>query len=302
MFIWQQDFNMKNILVSLLFLISTFCFSQVVGTPYIVQLENNSSFVLDNISKSPTVAYSVRKLSKTYHGFCIRVRRGSDNAVQDIGFDINGELDTATMQSFVGSSNGFVAIWYDQSGNQNNLTQVTQIYQPKIINAGSLITSNGKPFVGFYGTPSSMNFNHMDVSSGTITTNAQLIIINKFGSVAGSDGFLLGHTTYFNYHSMPSTNLFNSSYANSSVYSGTLFINGASISPSVAPFHSDLKVISLAPLDPNIGAEWNVIGRDRSTHLTNNGGGYSEIYSFASTITSIERQIIENNVISYYSL
>jgi hypothetical protein len=293
---------MKNILSSLLFLVSTISLSQVVGTPYIIQTENNNTFVLDNISKSPTVAYSIRKLSKTYHGFCLRIRRGSDNALQDIGFDINGELDTAAMVSFVGSSNGFVSIWYDQSGNQNNLTQVTQIYQPKIINAGSLITSNGKPFIGFYGTPSSMNFNHMDVSGGQVTTNAQLIIVNKFGSVAGSDGFLLGHYTYFNYHSMPSTNLFNSQYTNSSIYSGTLFINGTSISPSLAPFHSDLKVISLQPLNPNSGSEWSVIGRDRGTHLTNNGGGYSELYSFASTITTTERQFIENNIIYYFSL
>jgi hypothetical protein len=285
-----------------LFLFSTLCFSQVVGTPYIIQAENNTSFVLDNISKSPTVAYSVRKLSKTYHGFCLRVRRGSDNALLDIGFDTNGDLDTTLMISFVGSSNGFVAVWYDQSGNQNNLKQVTQIYQPKIINSGVLITSNGKPFVGFYGTPSSTNYNHMDVSGGQVAINEQLIIVNKFGSAAGSDGFLLGHTSYFNYHSMPSTNLFHSQYTNSSVYSGTLFINGVSVSPSLAPFHSDLKVISLQPLNPNSGAEWNVIGRDRGSHLTNNGGGYSEIYSFASAITTTERQFIENNIIYYYSL
>jgi hypothetical protein len=302
MFIWQQDFSMIKIVSYYLFLFSTLCFSQVVGTPYIIQAENNTSFVLDNISKSPTVAYSVRKLSKTYHGFCLRVRRSSDNALLDIGFDTNGDLDTTSMISFVGSSNGFVAVWYDQSGNQNNLKQVTQIYQPKIINSGVLITSNGKPFVGFYGTPSSTNYNHMDVSGGQVAINEQLFIVNKFGSAAGSDGFLLGHTSYFNYHSMPSTNLFHSQYTNSSVYSGTLFINGVSVSPSLAPFHSDLKVISLQPLNPNSGAEWNVIGRDRGSHLTNNGGGYSEIYSFASAITTTERQFIENNIINYYSL
>lgn len=302
MFIWQQDFSMIKIVSYYLFLCSTLCFSQVVGTPYIIQVENNTSFVLDNISKSPTVAYSVRKLSKTYHGFCLRVRRSSDNALLDIGFDTNGDLDTTSMISFVGSSNGFVAVWYDQSGNQNNLKQVTQIYQPKIINSGVLITSNGKPFVGFYGTPSSTNYNHMDVSGGQVAINEQLFIVNKFGSAAGSDGFLLGHTSYFNYHSMPSTNLFHSQYTNSSVYSGTLFINGVSVSPSLAPFHSDLKVISLQPLNPNSGAEWNVIGRDRGSHLTNNGGGYSEIYSFASAITTTERQFIENNIIYYYSL
>lgn len=302
MFIWQQDFNMKKILSFLFLFVYTICFSQVVGTPYFVQLENTPSFVLDNISKTPTVAYSVRKLSKTYHGFCLRVRRGSDSVSQDIGFDINGDLDTVTLLSFVGSSNGFVAIWYDQSGNQNNLTQPTQIYQPKIVNSGALVTSNGKPFVGFYSTLSPLNYNHMDVSGGTISTNAQLIIVNKFGSIAGSDGFLLGHDSLFRYHSAPSTNLFNSQYTSSSIYSGTLYSNGVAISPSLAPFHSVLKVISLAPVTANSGTEWNVIGRDRSSHLTNNGGGYSEIYSFSTLITDIERQFIENNVIAYYSL
>lgn len=294
---------MVKIVSYYLILFSTLCFSQVVGTPYITQAEENSSYVLDNISKVPTVAYSVRKLSKTYHGFCMRVRRGADNALLDIGFNSSGELDNATLLTFVGSSNGFVMIWYDQSGNANNLIQSTAVYQPKIVNAGSLVTSNGKPFIGFYGTPSSTNFNHLDVSGGQITTNTQLIIVNKFGSVAGSDGFLLGHNSlYFNYHSMPSTNLFHSQYSSSSVYSGTLFINGVSVSPSLAPFHSDLKVISLQPLNPNSGAEWNVIGRDRGSHLTNNGGGYSEIYSFASAITTTERQFIENNIVNYYSL
>jgi hypothetical protein len=302
MFIWQRGFNMKKLLIFYLFFVSTICFSQVVGTPYIIQTENNNTFVLDNISKSPTVAYSVRKLSKTYHGFCLRVRRSADNASLDIGFDTNGELDIATMLAFVGSANGFVSIWYDQSGNQKNLTQVTQIYQPKIINTGTLITSNGKPFVGFYGIPNSGNYNHMDVSGGQIATNAQLIIVNKFGSSSGSDGFLLGHTIYFNYHSMPSANLFHSQYTNRSIYSGNLFINSTSVLPSLAPYHSVLKVISLEPLTANSGTEWDVIGRDRSNHLTNNGGGYSEIYSFASAITTTERVFIENNIMYYYSL
>lgn len=293
---------MKKLITYLLFFAPIICFSQIVGTPYFIQPENNNSYILDNISKSPTVAYGVRRLSKTYHGFCLRVRRASDNALQDIGFDTNGELDTATLLSFIGSSTGYVSIWYDQSGNKNNLTQVTLVYQPKIVNAGTLITSNGKPFIGFYGTPSTTNYNHMDVSGGVISTNAQLIIVNKFGSTAGSDGFLLGHDSLFRYHSAPSTNLFNSLYASNSIYSGTLYINGNTVSPSLAPFHSDLKVISLEPLSANLGTEWNVIGRDRFAHLTNNGGGYAEIYSFASTITVAERQFMENNIIAYYSL
>jgi len=50
-------------------------------------------------------AYSLRKLRNAYAGSAIRVRRSSDNTAQDIGFDANGNLDTASMLSFVGSNN-----------------------------------------------------------------------------------------------------------------------------------------------------------------------------------------------------
>ena len=46
-------------------------------------------------------AYSVRKLSSTYSGSALRVRRSSDDTEQDIGFDANGDLDTTALTTFV---------------------------------------------------------------------------------------------------------------------------------------------------------------------------------------------------------
>jgi len=47
-------------------------------------------------------AYSVRRLSSSYTGGLIRVRRSSDDAEQDIGYDSNGEdLDTFGLLAFV---------------------------------------------------------------------------------------------------------------------------------------------------------------------------------------------------------
>lgn len=57
--------------------------------------------------------YSLRLLSSDYTGFCIRVRRSSDNAEQDIGFDGN-ELDTSSLLSFCGVNSGYVTTWYNQ--------------------------------------------------------------------------------------------------------------------------------------------------------------------------------------------
>jgi hypothetical protein len=90
-------------------------------------------------------AYSLRKLRTAYTGPAIRVQSSGGGEPQDFGFDSNGELDTASLLSFVGASNdGSAPIWYDQSGNTNNQTQTTANRQPQIVNSGSLITLNEK--------------------------------------------------------------------------------------------------------------------------------------------------------------
>ena len=56
--------------------------------------------ILDEYSGA-AAAYSVRRLSSTYTDGLIRVRRSSDDAEQDIGFDANGDLDTTALTTFV---------------------------------------------------------------------------------------------------------------------------------------------------------------------------------------------------------
>jgi hypothetical protein len=100
--------------------------------------------ILDTYSGA-SAAYSVRRLSSTYTGNLIRVRRSSDNTEQDIGYDSNNVLDTASLLTFCGAGNGFVTTWYDQSGNANNATQTTALNQPQIVSSGALLTANSKP-------------------------------------------------------------------------------------------------------------------------------------------------------------
>jgi hypothetical protein len=118
------------------------------------------------------VAYSVRKLDKDYTGSCMRIRRSSDEATQDIGFDSNGDLDTAAIASFVGDAYGYVTAWYDQSGNGNNATQSTANNQPMIYDrvAAAVFTENGKPIIK--NTPvTSQQRNALDISSQSFTTD-----------------------------------------------------------------------------------------------------------------------------------
>jgi hypothetical protein len=102
-------------------------------------------------------AYSVRKLDKDYTGYCMKVRRASDDAEADIGFDSNGDLDTAAIATHCGASAGYVSVWYDQAnigGTPNNATQSTAGNQPQIYNGTAVITENGKAIMKGTGTTS----------------------------------------------------------------------------------------------------------------------------------------------------
>jgi hypothetical protein len=67
------------------------------------QSPDNPTFsgILDTYTGA-TAGYSTRRLTNTYTGGLIRVRRSSDDAEQDIGYDSNGEdLDTFGLLAFV---------------------------------------------------------------------------------------------------------------------------------------------------------------------------------------------------------
>jgi hypothetical protein len=129
-------------------------------------------------------AYSVRKLDKDYTGSCMRIRRSSDEATQDIGFDSNGDLDTAAIASFVGDAYGYVTAWYDQSGNGNNATQSTSSSQPMIYDrvAAAVVTENGKPII----QSSSSKLLETTVSLGTSSWH--------FGVYKGTDNIYILHS------------------------------------------------------------------------------------------------------------
>ena len=118
-------------------------------------------YLLDDYGGA-TEAYSLRRLSSTYTGYAIKVRRDSDQALQDIGFDsLTNGLDISSLESFCSGTDGFVHTWYDQSGNGNNATQTIASAQPKIVSNGSTITQNGKPIIK---ADASYNHFHMNVS------------------------------------------------------------------------------------------------------------------------------------------
>ncbi len=95
--------------------------------------------------------YSLRQIKKSA-SVAIEVTRTSDSATLDVGFDGNGDLDTGSLNTFIGANTGVVSKWYDQSGNGEHMEQSTQANMATIISSGTLITQGGKPAIRFDGS------------------------------------------------------------------------------------------------------------------------------------------------------
>ena len=96
-------------------------------------------------------AYSVRLLKSDYTGALVRIRKDTAGQPEkDFYPDSNNELSLnssdggTTLGSWIGSNNGYIVSFYDQSGNNLDLTQSSASAQPQILSSGALITDNGK--------------------------------------------------------------------------------------------------------------------------------------------------------------
>jgi hypothetical protein len=136
-------------------------------------------------------AYSVRLLDKDYTGYCMKVRRASDDAEADIGFDSNGDLDTSAIATHCGASAGYCSVWYDMSGNGNNATQSTTTQQPQIYNGTAVITENGKPALQLDSTDQ-LNFTSDDISSFFIVSAPTNLNVGTVNVAVGLSSALRG--------------------------------------------------------------------------------------------------------------
>lgn len=112
---------------------------------------------MDNYTTGAVGAYALALVFGDYDGPCIRVRRTSDNAEQDIGFD-GEDLDTSSLASFCAGSDGHIQTLYDQSGNGSHMTQTTSNIQIKIYDdvagyLGPKIKGDAPDFYNITGAP-----------------------------------------------------------------------------------------------------------------------------------------------------
>lgn len=250
-------------------------------------------------------AYSVRKLSSSYSGPALRVRRSSDNTEQDIGF-VGEDLDTAAITSFVGANDGFVTTWYDQSGNGANATQSTATAQSTIVSAGTIYTAGTKPAIYASSGRSYMTFT-------TFTTNqvAQLLVGKKAtatsnrltGFSGDGDSTLLAHwndnNIYFqweDYYAFPNSGIANINYE-------VIFASTTSVSTSLIQRNGSSLALSNTFYGA-IAGNYNCIFMYAGT--TPASGNFSTAYEQELVIWDSNQSAnaagIDSNVNAYYSI
>ncbi|MBR9704989.1 hypothetical protein GOV12_06255 [Candidatus Pacearchaeota archaeon] len=93
--------------------------------------------VLDDVPNA-YAAYGLRRLSDSYNGPLVEVRRDSDDEVSDIGFNVSGDLDISGLESFCSLTDCYVETWYDQVGDAD-MNQSNEGLQPIIVRSGKVI-------------------------------------------------------------------------------------------------------------------------------------------------------------------
>lgn len=96
------------------------------------------SYPLDIVSTTTCYgAFAPYRVSSSYTGPMLTIRRDSDNTTADFYADSSGVLGTALngtgtlLEAWLGSATGYVTKWWDQSGKGNHATQTTTTQQPR---------------------------------------------------------------------------------------------------------------------------------------------------------------------------
>ena len=287
----------------------------------------STSLLLDTYTGA-TGAYSLRKLRAAYTGSAITVRRSSDNTSTNIGFDVNGNLNTTALLSFVGAGSGYVTIWYDQSGNNNNIENVTLSQQPEIVVSGSILTNLGKPSIRFgYVTGGTSYLNKTGLSINA-TDVSFMYVANKIASGNPSYPNL---NTYsipmclitngsFDFNSannigtrMTSTSFSGNNPSLATIYNGTYPSTPYAFNTTYLTWHQKVgatiyvgknngTLVSGTNGSPsNITSNELWIGRNPSLGDSIFNGYMSEVILYANNQTT-NRNGISSNINSYYSI
>ena len=264
--------------------------------------EAGGALLLDDYPNA-AAAYSLRKLRNAYAGDAIKVRRSSDNTEQDIGFLAN-ELDTSSLLTFVGSGDGFVSTWYDQSGNGINSTQGSASKQPIIVSSGVVNTLNGKPTMQFISAfVMDLNLTQYPFTSGGSATEKSIFAVSENNATVNQNLYNIADTRdiYALTYNRSGNNTYAFLGANYGIIGGNItgqnIISSLAISPSSETFNNTVEGTSSNLVRANFSS-LSIGSRGGSFPMD---GNIQEMVMYPSD-QSTNRTAIETNINDHYTI
>ena len=278
-------------------------------------------------------AYSLRQLSDTYNYRCLRVRRTTTtpttttttvdvffNSYNEMGLDNDirhvsgpdtlatnlGDFAAAAASGYTSNPDGvninqdiFVVTWYDQSGNNKNVTRSNLTQQPRIVFQGNLEKISGKTAIRFSSsasqflslTDTSVPMNKVSSyavgNSIALTNNAVL----QLGSANNINTFFLPNASNISYRTA------NSFGGNGNVANQTRLYE-LICDISVANAYSNGNIIA-----PTEGVT-SMTGNNSTIQIGLTSTSYMNGYipEVISLIETPERINIEPNIMDYYGI
>ena len=223
---------------------------------------------------------------------------------------VNGSPALYSGQGF----DGFVAKWYDQSGNGRDAVQATTTAQPKIVSSGSLITRGGNPAIecdglnDFFNLPSTIDtFTSASISTmfGTwevenFTTNSfQRFFANNNGNVADNGTYVIQNRDNDNII----VTLGNNTIINDN-FSGVRKFLYAGVKNGTTSYDIDINALNFTGT-PGTGAASiptgnSIGGSDNGTNRMLNG--WVQEFIFYHSDESSNKTAIRSDINSYYSI
>lgn len=324
----------KIIYLLFFYLISSSSYSQALPANRYYSL----TYLLDETPQNPSFAYSLRKLKSTYTGYAVKVRRSTDNAEVNVGFDsdevVSGNSNVIVTaigssslsvgqvinyNTFRGSATLFVTTWYDQGLNGYHATQTNNNLQPTLV-LNSASPSNILPSILYDGTspPDYLSVGQPIQNITNNGINGSFLLVCKptrnqnqlsFGTYFSSNWRWAIHMNwgdgycYFDASEIccaPNRRFLNSTNINQ--YSQLSFIRGNAY--KTVKLNNNFTTLNNSPgaATAQTGGDFLLGSWSNSTSTTGFFGNTSEIIMFPTDLTDIQITPIISNQMLFWGL
>jgi len=178
-------------------------FNGAGGSTYVNGAQSSFDATVKNVYfGTANAGYNLTSISTSFASPATRAWKGkiaeviiynSDQSDNRTAFEANiGEVyGIAGIPAYDNTVNGFVETWYDQSGNGNDASQLTASNQPKIVDTGVLVLSNGNAAI------KSTASNEMSFSMASLSADGQQSVFGVLeNDVTSQDGYTTAFRVY----------------------------------------------------------------------------------------------------------